>query len=327
VLFSADWPQDDWPHGEIVRVQGGAPGPFADALEKIRPREHCDLLFSMERIHRCDCYRAGDGVHRAWLARRARQEWGIETWFRNRRPYHRALLALERQLFAGGGARGVIANSHLVKNEIIREFGCPAERIRVVHNGVPVAPDAAERARLRDETRRALGFDAFEFVTLFVGSGWERKGLATAIRAVNAAALWKPTLLVSGRGNPRACPRSTRTRFLGAGHDVRALYAAADVFVLPTLYDPFSNACLEAMSFGLPVITTGDNGFSEILTPGEDGEILEDPADHHALALAIERWASPDKRAAARERLCEKAARHSIEANLRETMEFVEGLV
>lgn len=151
----------------------------------------------------------------------------------------------------------------------------------------------------------------------------ERKGLGTAIRAVNEAALWKPTLLVSGRGNPRACPRSTRTRFLGADQDVRALYAAADVFVLPTLYDPFSNACLEAMSFGLPVITTRDNGFSEILAPGEEGEILEDPADPRALALAIERWAPPDKRAAARERIAQKAAHYSIDANLRTTLEVI----
>jgi UDP-glucose:(heptosyl)LPS alpha-1,3-glucosyltransferase len=326
VLFSAAWHQDEWPHGNVIRVPDGAPGPFADALQGMRPREHCDFLFSMDRIHQCDCYRAGDGVHRAWLARRARQEWKVETWFRTLRPYHRSLLALEHELFAEGGARSVIANSHLVRNEIIRHFGCPEERIRVVYNGAPAAPDAAERARLRDITRRALGFDAFEFVVLFVGSGWERKGLDTAIRAINDAALWKPTLLVSGRGNPRACPRSTRTRFLGTDHDVRPLYAAADLFVLPTLYDPFSNACLEAMSFGLPVITTRDNGFSEIMTPREDGEIIEDPADCQTLALAIESWAPPDKRAKVRPRLCDKAARYSVEANLAATLEVIEGL-
>jgi UDP-glucose:(heptosyl)LPS alpha-1,3-glucosyltransferase len=280
----------------------------------------------MERIHRCDCYRAGDGVHRAWLVRRARQEWKLETWFRSLRPYHRSLLALEQELFAGGGARSVIANSHLVQNEILREFGCAEERVRVIYNGAPAAPDAAERTRLRDETRRALGFDAFEFVVLFVGSGWERKGLNAAIRAVNEAALWKPTLLVSGRGNPRTCPRSTRTRFLGAGRDVRALYAAADLFVLPTLYDPFSNACLEAMSFGLPVVTTRDNGFSEIITPGEEGEVLENPVDPSALALAIERWAPAEKRVEARERIAAKAARYSIEANLQATLEVIGSL-
>ena len=51
-----------------------------------------------------------------------------------------------------------------------------------------------------------------------------------------------------------------------------ALYAAVDVFVLPTIYDPFSNACLEALAAGLPVLTTTANGFAEILTPGVTGD-------------------------------------------------------
>ena len=68
---SADWPSDEWSFGPITRVEGKSATAFADAIEKLAPRSECDVLMSLERIRRCDVYRAGDGVHRAWLERRA----------------------------------------------------------------------------------------------------------------------------------------------------------------------------------------------------------------------------------------------------------------
>ena len=61
---------------------------------------------------------------------------------------------------------------------------------------------------------------------------------------------------------------SEKMRLLGPVADMQSLFAAADMFILPTVYDPFSNACLEALSYGLPVITTLTNGFSEIVESG-----------------------------------------------------------
>jgi UDP-glucose:(heptosyl)LPS alpha-1,3-glucosyltransferase len=146
-----------------------------------------------------------------------------------------------------------------------------------------------------------------------------------AIHAINEAALPRPTLLVAGRGNPRWMPRSSRTRYLGPVRGLGRWLAAADAFVLPTIYDPFSNACLEALAAGLPVITTAANGFAEIIEPGIEGEVVADPADTLALAEAIERWASVTRRAEARERLREKGARFSVEENLRQTLRAIEG--
>ncbi len=82
-----------------------------------------------------------------------------------------------------------------------------------------------------------------------------------------------------------------RAKFLGLVKDLPALYTAADVFILPTIYDPFSNACLEAVAAGLPVVTTSANGFSEILTPGVHGDIVQ-PGDITGLAAALEFWKS-----------------------------------
>ena len=79
-LFSdAEWPTGllDEHGGSQIRLQtraGGSPLDFADSLGKAEPRAHCDCIFSLERVHPADCdvYRAGDGVHAAWLARRRR---------------------------------------------------------------------------------------------------------------------------------------------------------------------------------------------------------------------------------------------------------------
>src|SRR6476646_9843613 len=76
---SAAWPSEQWRFSPIVRVKARSAIAFADEIKKKestgvsgrRGPSDCDLLMSLERIWRCDVYRAGDGVHRAWLERRA----------------------------------------------------------------------------------------------------------------------------------------------------------------------------------------------------------------------------------------------------------------
>src|SRR6185369_14360371 len=85
VLFTADWPRDRWSYG-YVRVKAGAPWRFAKALASVRPRDQCDFVFSFERVWECDAYRAGDGVHAAWLERRAALE---PRWTRCLRIFNR----------------------------------------------------------------------------------------------------------------------------------------------------------------------------------------------------------------------------------------------
>jgi UDP-glucose:(heptosyl)LPS alpha-1,3-glucosyltransferase len=118
-------------------------------------------------------------------------------------------------------------------------------------------------------------------------------------------------------------PASTHTRYLGPVQDMDRYLAAADVFVLPTLYDPFSNACLEAMVAGLPVITTQANGFAEVMEAGLDGDALADPSDILSLTRAYQRWGDPERRAGVRARLRAKADQFTMEANVRKTVEVL----
>jgi UDP-glucose:(heptosyl)LPS alpha-1,3-glucosyltransferase len=324
VLFATDdWPAEAWrpspegPH-EIVRVPGAAPRPFADGLEALRPLNHCDFLFSLERVWRCDAYRAGDGVHAVWLERRAGYEPFWKSFARRFNRKHAALLALESSLFAGNAGM-VIANSGMVKTEIEERFHYPPQNIHVVYNGVPPENPPPET---RQAVRRELGAVDSDYVVLFVGSGWDRKGARFAVEAVNRARS-KPVLWMAGRGDAGSMPASKRTRYLGPRNDVARLLAAADAFILPTLYEPFSNACLEALAAGLPVITTHFNGFAEILAPGHDGEVVADPRNTEALAAALDQWAAPDRRQAIRPELLAKGARFSIEENVRQTLEHI----
>jgi UDP-glucose:(heptosyl)LPS alpha-1,3-glucosyltransferase len=318
ILFAEQWPRDAWPWA-YVQVHSRSPRQFAVALHALRPRERCDFLFSLERVISCDAYRAGDGVHAAWLERRAEFEPFWKPWLRRFSAKHQQTLALERQLFSENGAAFVIANSRMVKEEIERYFAYPPDQIAVVYNGVPAfnpPPDA------RAATRRDLGLRDDQLALLFVGSGWERKGLRFAIDAVNSLPR-SGRLFVVGRGSARGLPGGHRTRFLGPMPDVSRFYAAADVFILPTLYEPFSNACLEALAAGLPVVTTRYNGFAEIMGSGHAGEVVSDPRDRSALVSAVEMWRDPTRREMMRPRLQELGAKYSIEENVRQTLAII----
>jgi UDP-glucose:(heptosyl)LPS alpha-1,3-glucosyltransferase len=107
---------------------------------------------------------------------------------------------------------------------------------------------------------------------------------------------------------------------------MHSLSVAADIFVLPTLYDPFSNACLEALAAGVPVITTINNGFSEIIESGVHGEILKDPEDVAALADAINRWSTLSQKPEIRTACAERGHEYTIERNVADTLKVLEQL-
>lgn len=321
-LFTTrDWPAAEWPFGSIHRLKSEAPMHFADEVEALRPRISCDVLLSLERLWSCDVYRAGDGVHRAWLDRRAELASPLRRVAHALNRKHLALLRLEQSLFGRGSARRVIANSEMVKAEITEIYGYPATQIDVIHNGVPLEVFAASAER-RDASRARLELAADDVAVLFVGSGWERKGLRYAVRAVEAVANPRIRLLVAGRGG-EAPYRSAAVRFLGVVHDLPELYAAADIFLLPTIYDPFSNAALEALAAGVPVVTTRANGFSEIITDRVHGSVIEAPDDVAAIAVALRFWSDSERREAARPQLQELATRFDMSANVTRTLQVL----
>ncbi|SRR5581483_1587552 len=318
LFTTSEWPENEWPFGEIVRVRARSTIAFANEIERIRADLKCEVLVSLERICRCDVYRAGDGVHLAWLNRRRKFE---SPWHRFTRVFngkHREMLRLEEALLNERGAEHVIVNSRMVKEEIVDLYNYRRDKIDIVHTGIPLDQFHAD-AELRVKSRAELGLTNEEIAVLFAGTGWERKGLRFAVDAVEACDNPKVRLLIAGRGNVRRY-RSDRATFLGELDDMRPAYAAADIFILPTIYDPFSNASLEALACGLPVITTRANGFSEIMEDRIHGSIVDLPEDINGLANAIEDWCDPTRRGAARPNILKRASQFDISVNVAQTL-------
>ncbi len=327
LVATDEWPENEWPFGSITRLRENSPIGFADELENIRPRIGCDVLMSLERVWHCDVYRAGDGVHQAWLNRRRKFEMPLQRFVRGINRKHQDILKLEKSLFAEASAGRVIANSEMVKNEIVDLYHYPANKIEIVRTGVLLDTFRFDPG-FRERSRSNLKLKAGQVALLFVGSGWERKGLRFAIEAFELCRGRNLRLLVAGRGDARAYkPKRFFTqepvRFLGELADLLPIYAAADVFILPSIYDPFSNACLEALASGLPVITTRDNGFSEIIEDGVHGSIVDLPNNAMALRDAIRFWSDESRRSAARSRIIERASEFDISKNVQQTLEIV----
>jgi UDP-glucose:(heptosyl)LPS alpha-1,3-glucosyltransferase len=332
LVATKDWPEDQWPFGSITRVGARTAIGFADELQEVRSRLQCDVLFSFERVWSCDVYRAGDGVHRAWLARRTKFEVPLKQFVRAASRKHRDVLQLEESLFKRRKAGRVIAASQLVADEIVNVYGYPADKIDIVRNGVPLDEFRFD-PELREKTRAELNLKQDHIALLFAGSGWERKGLLFAIEAMALCNDRKMRLLVAGRGDARPY-KTTRLRFwrkepvqfLGEVADLVPVYSAADIFILPTIYDPFSNACLEALACGLPVITTRFNGFSEIIQDGVHGCIVDDPRNLIGLRDAIRFWSDPSPRDAAHSANIERASQFDILKNVAQTLQILTGV-
>jgi UDP-glucose:(heptosyl)LPS alpha-1,3-glucosyltransferase len=329
LVTTNEWPEDHWPFGSIKRVRAATVIGFADELEQIRAQLQCDVLFSLERVWNCGIYRAGDGVHRAWLTRRKNFEVPLKQFVRGASRKHRDLLQLEESLFDKRKAGSVITASRMVANEITDLYHYPADKIDLVRNGVPLDRFRFDPA-LRERSRGELKLKHDQIALLFAGSGWERKGLLFAIEAMALCKNPEMRLLVAGRGDARPYKtmrlrfwREDPVQFLGEVADLAPLYAAADIFILPTIYDPFSNACLEALASGLPVITTRSNGFSEIIENEVHGSNVDDPANLVRLRDAIRFWSDPSRRDAARSTNTKRASQFDISKNVAQTLEIL----
>jgi UDP-glucose:(heptosyl)LPS alpha-1,3-glucosyltransferase len=321
-LFTTDdWPADDRKFSQVTRLGGKSPLAFANELEKAREGSRGEVLISLERVCRCDVYRAGDGLHQAWLNRRESYEMPWRKFIRRWQRNHRELLRLEASLLQERGAERVIANSRMIKDEIVELYNFRRDRIDVVPNGIPLEQYRFDPLA-KTQARHELGLGTEDVALLFAGTGWERKGLRFAIDAMKACENRKLRLFVAGRGNI-ARYAADQVSFLGEVADLRPVYAAADIFILPTVYDPFSNACLEALASGLPVITTRANGFAEIMEDRIHGSIIDQARDVDDLRNAIQAWADETRRDAARPSILKCATQFDISRNVERTLKIL----
>lgn len=328
LLGTKEWPAGEWP-GEILRCNGKNLSEYSSevARQKSSSGIHFDLFLSVEKVPGCDLYRTDEGIHAAWLEKRSRHITPLARLFQTVSPKHREKLRLEKKLFTPGATRRVISLSHKISREIRERHGYPENQIILIRNGVPTRSAATAQDRIA--ARKELGIPEDERIALFVGTGWERKGLRFAISAVESLKDPKVKLLVAGNG-PVKRYASPSVRFLGGVRKMASVYDAADLFLFPTLFDPFPLATLEALSAGLPVITTSDNGVSEIMTSGVHGTIIAEASDIPSLSNALRKWFSvltdPNHGPMTQASCSELASQFTLERNLRETLEVIREL-
>jgi len=270
---------------------------FAINSKRLLKKEQFDVIHSCERTIYQDIYRAGEGCHREWLIQRAKVESPTKTLLVRLNPLHQVLLALEKRIFKEGHYKYIIANSRRGKEQIIRHYEVPERKVKVIYNGVNSKRfQDLDRNLYRLQIRKEYGLEEKDKVLIFVGSGFKRKGLVYAIRAIAPIKIPNVKLLVVGRDNPKRYINLSerlglnhRVIFAGSVSHIEKFYAASDVFILPTIYEPFSNACLEAMACGLPVITTDINGVSEFIKAELNGYIVKEPWNIDILSKAIKK--------------------------------------
>lgn len=250
----------------------------------------CNVTF--ERTTGSDIFRAAEGCFAHWLDVRRKCEGRLKSLTVRWNPKYLLALKAERQVLRE--TPFIIVNSKMVRDEFVRRYEVDPAVIRLIYNGVDLDRFSPVSGEQRGAIRDRLGLDRECPVLLYVGNGFMRKGLETAIKSL-ALVDRRAVLLVAGKDRHERRYRRLaqdlgvpdRIRFLGPCTDVENLYRAADVFVFPTRYDPFSNATLEAMASGLPVVTTRFNGAHEILEQGRDGWIVNDPFSPEETAKGI----------------------------------------
>ncbi|MDH4100144.1 MAG: glycosyltransferase [Nitrospirota bacterium] len=297
--------------------------------------EEFDIVHGLAPLWEQDVYRIGEGLHVDAL--RLRYPSLAARFMRYLNPKHLAILWLERMMFRPGHCRKVITNSRMCGNRVQELYGVPECDVEVAYNGVDTAVcNPRARDRYREEARRELAFSGTDVVLLFVSMDFVRKGLPFLLEAhgrLKAEGVALKTLVV---GKGRVDEFKALAERLGIGGEVtfvaptkepQRYYAAGDCLVLPTLYDPFSNVCLEAMACGLPVITTRQNGASELIDEGENGCVIDEGRDVESLCAAITRCLPADNLRQMGARAAEKARRYTVERNVEQVEALYEELL
>lgn len=251
-------------------------------------------------------------------------------------PRYREFDRLTRRQFAADG-RTFIALSRRVARHFVDYHNVPPENVRVIYNGVDTERFTPEdRFRHRDAMRQKLGVSEDEVLILIVAHNFRLKGVPTLLKAVaQLRRAGEPVRLavVGGKRLTRYARQAVAegagdaVQFVGSVADTRPFYAAADVYAQPTFYDPCSLVVLEALASGLPVVTSRFNGVSELLTPGQEGEVVDDPADAEELVACLTPMLTTEKRQEMGNAARRLAVARSFERNVKEIVAVYETLL
>ena len=277
---------------------------FAFLCPRIIAPYKCDLVMSFGRMVQQDILRCGGGSHQVFLQKMSRGEGAWRRLWHRFSLYHRSVLAIERRQYDLHSYKRIIAVSREVKREIVATYRAPEEKVTVIYNGVDAGRfHPRHREKAGEKIKRQWGIPLEAQVVLFVGSGFQRKGLDRLLRVWGSPRLAGIYLLVVGEDAQKGryisrAERQAKRMILFAGRqdEIESYFGAADLLALPALQEAFGNVVLEALAAGLPVLVSGTVGAAEVLTGELEQGILtcpDDPLEVEARVLALldpKRW-------------------------------------
>ncbi len=286
-----------------------------DIIHSAGPNTDVANVYTIQTVHPCKMAQLNPMRVQATASRLRRFCWC---------SYDKSVIAAEKIAYTNHGPSGprcFLPVSEGTRDELINNY--PAVKADARGSNVVVIPNGADlnifspknRALYREYIRARLGLSPDDFVLLFSGGDWRRKGLDLLFEAIRLLNGSRVKLLVVGRDRsdhdlkdlPAQLNIESRVVFAGFCSDVEKYYAAGDLFVFPTSYEAFSLASIEAAASGLPILISDVSGAKELVGDQMAGAII--PRDPIQIAQLInEYYASPAKL-----RSASQAARNKVE--------------
>lgn len=192
---------------------------------------------------------------------------------------------------------GILANSSAVKRSVVEQELVPENKVTVIHNGIDIVPflNILEK---RDGSRLRLGLRTGEIAIGSVGNIRNVKGYDLLVEAAGIICRNRPNVRIFqvGDGDLREsladrCAElgiENQISFLGPTNNVTEFLSALDIYVQPSRSEGLSNAIMEAMAAGIPVVATDVGGNRDLIRDKETG-LLVTPEDYEDLAAGLER--------------------------------------
>ncbi len=306
---------------------------FAHSAKREVKKHDFDIIQSFSRLGFGDVIRIGGGCHQVFLNKYLSSLENPLYRYKKKIEYKLSLQDFftryyEAKDFEKGNYKKIVAVSQMVKDDIIKIYDVPSDDIIVNHNGVDINkfhPDNKNKFYRKIREKYDLSED--DYVLLFLGTGFKRKGLKYVLEALKN--IKKAKLMIVGKGDidrfkSKAKELSVidRCRFIGPVREVEKYYVAANVFVFPSTYDPCANVTLEAMASGLPVITTADNGASGVIENGKNGFILNQPDNIKKMSEYLKTLEKNDLRKNFSKNARDKMTKHSKEDNYQKLLDI-----